>query len=242
MARAAGIIACCAALFAGTSARADLAIEQAGFDAPTTHYAHAVLGDGVEYGALVLRLTDGQRVTLRFAPGTRVFEDIAPRLWDVTGDGAPEAIVVETDPARGAQLSVYGLRPDGGAAKLAATPHIGQPNRWLAPVAAADLDGDGRIEIAYVDRPHLAKRLRIWRFDGGTLRHVIDHDGLTNHKIGWDFIPGGLRDCDDGPELITADAGWQNVMATRFDGRSVSTRALAPYAGPESLAAALRCD
>jgi hypothetical protein len=46
---------------------------------------------------------------------------------------------------------------------LAATPHIGSANRWLAPIGAADLDGDGRVEIAYVDRPHLARTLRIWR-------------------------------------------------------------------------------
>ena len=37
----------------------------------------------------------------------------------------------------------------------------------LAPLGAADLDGDGKIELAYIDRPHLAKILRIWRFDDG---------------------------------------------------------------------------
>jgi hypothetical protein len=51
---------------------------------------------------------------------------------------------------------------------LASTPWIGQRFRWLAPVAAADLDGDGAMELAYVDRPHLARTLRVWRiaFDG----------------------------------------------------------------------------
>jgi hypothetical protein len=169
-------------------------------------------------------------------PADHVFEDLAPRLVDVTGDGEPEVIVVETDVRRGAALAIYDVN-----GKLAETPHIGQRNRWLAPVGAADLDGDGQIEIAYVDRPHLAKVLRVWRLDGRKLVPVGELGGLSNHQIGWDFIPGGLRDCGAGPEIVLADAAWARVMAVRFDG-ALSARALGTYRGPDSLMSALACQ
>lgn len=172
--------------------------------------------------------------------GGHVFEDLAPRLWDVTGDGAPEVVVVETDPRRGAQLAVYGLT-DGGIGKIAATPHIGQPNRWLAPVAAADLDGDGRIEIAYVDRPHLAKTLRVWRYVEGQLVEIASARSLTNHRIGEAVIHGGLRRCGEVPELITANADWSRVMASRLTGTRIEIRNIGPLSNPRDIADALAC-
>lgn len=230
---------CCAALMAGAAQARD--ITEARFADPTTHYAHGILGDTVEYSAMLLRLSDGSSFRIGFAPGTRLFEDIAPRLWDVSGDGAPEVVVIETDPPQGAQLSIYGLNADGMPAKLTSTPHIGRTNRWLSPIGAADLDGDGAIEIAYIDRPHLAKTLRIWRYDNGKLRHLADLEGLTNHKIGWDFIPGGIRDCGQGPEIVTADGAWARIMATTFRDGQFSSRAIGSYTGPADLDAALNC-
>src|SRR6056297_3225628 len=202
---------------------------------PTMRYAHGVLGDAVEWGALRLGLSDNAQIKITL-PKTLVFEDIAPRLADLDGDGAPEVIVVESSLDRGARLAVYGAK-----GRIAATPHIGQRNRWLAPVGAADLDGDGRIEIAYIDRPHLAKTLRIWRYVDGMLQHVVDHPGLTNHKIGWNFVPGGLRDCGDGPEMILSSADWSSVVAVRMMSGQITTRNLAPYQGPDSLTSVTNC-
>ena len=165
-----------------------------------------------------------------------MFEDLDPRLIDLDTDGAPEVVVVESDAALGARLSVYG--PKG---LIAATPHIGQRNRWLAPIGAADFDGDGFVEIGYIDRPHLAKTLRLWRFKDGKLTEIATKTGLTNHKIGWDFIAGGLRNCADAPEMITADANWSRIIATAYDGTCLSTRDIGPYAGPQSLTKALSC-
>ncbi|WP_412555753.1 FG-GAP repeat domain-containing protein [Shimia sp. MIT1388] len=210
-------------------------ITSARYTDETARYAHGVLGDAIEYGTLELTLKDGKRLALTL-PQDRVFEDIAPRLADMDGDGAPEVITVESSQTGGARLAIYdetGLR--------AATPHIGQRNRWLAPIGAADLDGDGHIEVAYIDRPHLAKTLRVWRYKDNKLTQVASQAGLTNHRIGEDFISGGIRDCGDSPEMITVNANWSEVMATRFDGKALSPRALGPFKNQASLTRALDC-
>ncbi|MDJ0628686.1 MAG: VCBS repeat-containing protein [Rhodobacter sp.] len=211
------------------------------FAEPTTRYPHGVLGDDEEWGALRLTVSSGaqgavREVTLRL-PATRVFEDLAPRLADLDFDGAPEVVVVESDAAKGARLSIYGA---GGL--VAATPFIGRPFRWLAPLGAADLDGDGAVELAYIDRPHLAKTLRVWRYADATLTEIASAPGLTNHRIGEGFISGGIRACGQVPEIITTDAGWRNIVATRLEGGQLHSAVVGPFDGPQSFAAALTCE
>ena len=186
-------------------------ITAAHYAEPTTRYAHGILGDAVEWGALVIETEDG-RLLFRL-PETRVFEDTAPRLADLDGDGDLEVITVETDLSRGASLSIW-----DEAGRVAATPFIGQPTRWLAPAGAADLDRDGRVEIAYIDRPHLLKRLRIVRLEQGRLAEVASLDGVTNHRIGDKDISGGVRDCGGGPELVLLSADWSRVVAVTLPG------------------------
>ncbi|AHD08799.1 FG-GAP repeat domain-containing protein [Phaeobacter gallaeciensis] len=229
-------------LILGIAAVADAQpiLTDAQFKGPVTHYPHGVLGDRIEYSAMVLQDSRGRSHRIDLPVGGAVFEDLAPRLWDVTGDGLPEAVVVESDPQAGAQLAIYGLR-GGTLHKIAATPHIGTRFRWLAPVAAVDLDGDGHIEIAYIDRPHLAKTLRVWRYQNGALQEVAQQTGLTNHRIGEDFITSGLRDCGAGPELITVDADWTRIMATSLvDGRLIS-RDIGAFSHRDQLATRLYC-
>ncbi|MFZ5963341.1 VCBS repeat-containing protein [Thalassococcus sp. BH17M4-6] len=237
---------CAMGLWLGSSCGTGSAIAQtapqvvgAEYAAPTDRYDHGVLGDAIEWGALVLRLRDcptcaprGVRLTL---PQTRVFEDLAPRLIR-TDSGQTIAMVVESDLRRGARLALYGAE-----GLVTATPYIGRRNRWLAPVGAADLDGDGRVEIAYVDRPHLAKTLRVWRLEGERLSPVADLAGLTNHSIGWDYILGGLRECGTGPEMILADADWTRVMAVRLSAGQLTVTPLAPYRGRADIDRALAC-
>lgn len=215
------------------AARAD--VVGADYVRPVDRYHHDILGETPEWGALRLRLADGR--VLRFVmPDTHIIEDTAPRLVDVDGDGDAEVIVVQTSLTQGARLTVWDA--DG---LVAATPYIGRSNRWLAPVGAADLDGDGKVEIAYIDRPHLAKLLRIWRFDGGQLVLAGEQAGLTNHRIGEAFMTGGLRECGQGPEMVTVNADWSRVMVSRFDGRSVSVRDAGPYRGADSVSAVMDC-
>lgn len=215
------------------------------YDGPTTRYAHGVLGDAIE-GTRLHLYTDGalsscgdQSVEL---PAELVFEDTAPRLVDLDQDGQPEIIVVQSHQQLGAQLAVYRAGEDGRTLRLmAATPFIGRSNRWLAPIGAADLDGDGAFEIAYIDRPHLARTLRVWRFEGGILNEVAALDGLTNHRIGEPFITGGVRDCGAGPEMITANSAWSHVMATTLTDDSLTSRAIATFSF-DAVARALACD
>ncbi len=228
------MVSLCLALLA-TSGTVAAEILAARYDAPTKRYDHGILGDSIEWAALVLTLDGGRKLTVTL-PATRVFEDIAPRLVDLDHDGAPEVITVETSLTKGARLSIYGEK-----GVIAATPFIGRPHRWLAPIGAADLDGDGYIEIAYVDRPHLAKILRIWRFQAGSLRFVADSPGLTNHRIGWHYILGGIRTCDGQPEIITANADWTVIMASTLKNNSITRREIGAYSNRQSMERAVSC-
>ena len=211
-------------------------ITQADYTDPTDRYAHGVLGDAIEWGGLRLTLSDGS--SKRFILSKElVFEDIAPRLHDLDQDGAPEVIVVLTHVDKGAALAVF-----GSTGLIAQTPHIGTRNRWLAPVGAGDLLGDGDQIVAYVDRPHLAKTLRLWRYHEGQLTEVANLTGLTNHRIGDNFITGGIRNCGTGDEVVTVDAKWQNVMVTTFADVPPSSREVLPYTGEDAVERVLACE
>jgi hypothetical protein len=204
----------------------------------TDRYAHGVLGDKLEWTTLVLTLDDGteRRFTL---PDNMVFEDLAPRLADITGDGVPEVITVESSLSLGARLAIY-----TAAGRMVATEHIGQRNRWLAPVGAADFDGDGKIEIAYVDRPHLLQMLRLVRLEGGELREIARLRGVTNHRIGWSYIPGGVRTCTGRPEMILATGDFLANLSVfwRAEEQRLDTKAEGRFTGPESMEKLLRCE
>lgn len=219
-------------------------ITRACYDSPKSSdlYRHDILGQTPEWSRLVVTLGPKGRAVregaaLAFPVGKhRLYEDVAPRLADLDGDGRPEVIVVETDHRMGARLLALFLN-----GRSAATPFIGTPRRWLAPVGVADLDGDGRAEIAYVETPHRDKVLKIARLDANTLRVVAEVQGLTNHRIGDDFIQGGIAMCEGKTTVLTADAGWSRVVGTAFEGGRLESRDMGPYAGPESFAGLPGC-
>ena len=216
---------------------------QSFYAGPTQLYQHGVLGDTIEAKSIYVRHKE-EPLCARIAAGKgRVFEDTDPRLMDVTGDGIPEIITVASDIQRGARLEIYALNVmDQNPPLLAHTPYIGQSHRWLAPIAAADLDGDGHVEVAYIDRPHLAKTLQIWRYKKGAFTFVAKQSALSNHRIGHTYITGGLRDCAGVKELITVNGNWTKIMATRFDGAKAHPRSIADYRGRDSVNAALLCS
>lgn len=141
----------------------------------------------------------------------------------------------------GAAIRIWDEIEDGGAIKLIVegTP-IGQQFRWLAIMGAADQDGDGVVEIAYVDRAYLAKTIRVVRVEGDGLELVDSIAGVTNHRIGEPDIAGGICFCGQGPEMIVASADWSELLAVTYDG-DFSTRVIRTDTGRTAFAAVMAC-
>lgn len=149
---------------------------------PTDRYGHGVLGDAIEAGGLALERADGRVARYKLDAGS-VFEDRRVRLIDLDRDGRDEAIVVQSYLDAGAALAVFGLDASG-VAFLSEVPAIGRVNRWLNPAGAADFDGDGRIEIAFVETPHIGGTLRLYEYRDGKLHEDHAARGFSNHAIG----------------------------------------------------------
>ncbi len=207
---------------------------------PVAH-PHDVLGGIPAFGELDVRAVscgacrhgfEGAAIAL---PAGLVFEDVAPHLWDVTGDGIPEVVVVESTATKGGRLTVWSYE-NKALTRIAATPFIGTPRRWLAPVGAGDFDGDGRIEIAYVDRPHLEKALVFVQIRGSRLREVGRIKGLTNHGIGEKSLQSGTRNCGQGDEVVLQSADRRRLIAATL----TKTTDLGPFSAA-ALAKALAC-
>ena len=224
------------ALAAAVPAAADGACDPTGracFAGPVDRYGRRVLGETPEWSRLTL---DGAEAAL---PAPRVFEDLAPRLIETTEGLA--AVVVESDAEDGARLALYAVR--GGALRMvAATPPIGTRFRWLAPVGVADFSGEGALEIAYVERPHLAGLLRVWRLTADGLVEVARPErGFSNHRIGEAVIASALRDCGGAVEMILPDFGWTGLRAARVEGGAIRWREVPGEPTPEGVAEAARC-
>jgi len=213
---------------------------QARLSGPTTRYDHDILGGIPRWTTLSISAVKGGKAVSVTLPKNLVFEDIGPRFWDVTGNGTPEIVVVESSPAKGARLAVWSWQ-GSRLKRLAATAHIGRTHRWLAPLAVGDFDGDGRAEIAYVDRPHLARELVFLRLEYGHLRALSRLRGVTNHRIGDTAISGGARNCGTGDEAILVNSDWSKIIAVTLNGSRPDYRTLGRYTGPASLKSALAC-
>ncbi|MCV2871346.1 VCBS repeat-containing protein [Defluviimonas sp. WL0050] len=232
-----------AASFAATPAPAQYVgcegpILKASYTRPTDRYDHGILGDAIEWGGMkvVIDWADGCGLVGPIdiiLPQESVYEDFAPRLWDVTGDGQPEIVTVISKVSSGASLEIHGFAGNRFTA-IASTPYIGTPHRWLAPVGAADLDGDGRVEIAYVETPHLGKILKIVRLEGDRLVPVAEAKGLTNHRIGDPFIQGRIATCGGSPTILTSNGDWTRIIGTTLADGKLAVRDLGPYRGPKS--------
>ena len=194
---------------------------------PTDRYPHNIMGRLMAHTDLIVAVErctgcgpDPETLAIRL-PEHLVFEDFAPRLVDLNGDGRNEIVVVESDQSKGARLAVWDVILKRGEPQLvrgAATDHIGTRFRWLSPVGAADFNGDGGIEFAYVEKPHLDKILRIVRRDGAQLRRVASIPGITNHAIGQEEVQSRIERCTDGPTIFALDASGQRILSIQMIG------------------------
>jgi hypothetical protein len=219
---------------------------------PTDRYPHNVLGRIPAFTSLTVTAavcTDcaAPQVTAALTlDAPLVFEDVAPRLWDVTGDGRPEVVVVQSHESLGARLTVWALR-DGNQLgdplfrMIAATDFIGTRFRWLAPFGIGDFTGDGQIEIAYVETPHLGKTLRLVGLEGDRLVERASLSGVTNHRIGEESIAGGVRLCDGRSEAVLASADWRRIMAIRWTDSGLVSQDIGPLRNAGDWDAAMVC-
>ena len=189
----------------------------------------------------------GEKISFRLSlsntnPG-HVFEDIRPVLGDVDGDGETDVAVIETSLTRGASLAVYSMK-NRRLVKIAQTPYVGQRNRWYAQVGIGDFNNDGQPDVAFVDRPHLARVLRVYSFVGGKFSEIASAKGLTNHAIGDTFTGGGVRTCDGNDQMVMehADRGTIMVLWLKPDDDRIFGQDLKIKATPENYDKVMGCQ
>jgi hypothetical protein len=147
-----------------------------------------------------------------------VFEDRAPRLADLDGDGVPEIVTLKSYRDRGAALVVIAKRNDRWEI-AAETPPAGEPQRWLNPAAIADFEGTGRLQIALVRRPHLDGVLELWAYEGGRLVRRAEKAGYANHAFGQSAQDlAAVLDTPTGPELALPSLDRRSLAILSFKG------------------------
>ncbi|MFU8882952.1 MAG: FG-GAP repeat domain-containing protein [Rhodobacterales bacterium] len=243
-----GLMALCLSV-AATAMAEPVAPLSARFTEPTNRYPHNVLGDLPGFGALEVSVAGNKTLLLRLSEA-RVFEDIAPRLWDIDGDGIPEIVAVESDQRQGARLTAWQVQQGAdGTLSLtlrAADDFIGTRFRWLALAGIGDFTGDGLPEIAYVEMPHLARRMVLVGLAGERFVPLARLGGVSNHRIGENFITGGVRDCGRGPQgagpqILVPSSDWGRVLRITLQNGQLNAVDAGPFAGASALEARLRC-
>lgn len=157
-------------------------ITDARYAAPVDRYGHFALGRPHEYARLMATTSAGRKLELQL-PEEEVFEDLKPRLVKLAADEPEDLLVIVSHRDKGARLAIIRLS-SAGLTISAQSPEIGTPMRWLNPVGVADLDGDGRAEIAAVITPHIGGTLKVYQRSGGKLVEIAALAGFSNHYYG----------------------------------------------------------
>ena len=212
-----------------TTAYGDNSISKAWFTEPTNRYPHAVLGDNLEAGALNIKLNDGSSHTFRISDDS-VFEDLVPRIADINQDGFDEVWVVRADREQGARLEAYGMQ-GVRFTRMYSTVPIGRGFRWLNPVGIADFNGDGNLEAAYVQTPHIGGILKIVHLQNEKLSLLEKRSGYSTHAIGsihLDLSAIADLDNDGAAEIILPDQFHRELVALSLQGGTLVERWRAP--------------
>lgn len=157
-------------------------IRKAWYTEPTERYGHAILGDGIEAGTLVVQTRKGRKFRLTL-PKSEVFEDRYPRIADLDGDGTNEVVTIRASTSKGASVTVYGMNGEALVEK-ATTGFIGRANRWLNIAAITPMTGNRGNEIAFVSTPHIGGTLHVVQYVRGRLVSLGSVPGFSNHLIG----------------------------------------------------------
>lgn len=149
------------------------------YDKPVDRYGHFALGRPYEYSRVVVTTDTGGEYSYSL-PVNEVFEDLSPRIVKLAVDTPKEILTIVSEQETGSRLVLFQLKDD--RLEISAQSRaIGTPMRWLNPVGVADLDGDGRAEIAAVITPHIGGALKVYRKQGKTLLEVASLEGFSNH-------------------------------------------------------------
>ena len=191
------------------------------FAEATDRYPHGALGDPIEAGALVAQDFRARQAIVRLG-SDQVFEDVAPRIADLTGDGQNDVLAIRSSLLAGASVVVYRL-VGGTLAEIAATPPIGRPNRWLNIAGIADFTGDRHLDIAVVETPHTGGTLEVLTLQAARLRLVDRMEGFSNHVFGsTELAMSAVADVNGDPiaDLVLPDAERRSLrMVSAARGR-----------------------
>ncbi len=169
--------------------------------APTDRYAHGVLGDTLEAGAVTVVDPSSQTVVQTIEFDSSVVEGVAPMWADVDGDGVSELLVTLSDSGGGARLAVIS---ESGQISAESDP-IGVANRWRHQIAVGPLGPGGETEIVEVITPHLGGIVTFRRMDGPHIPEVASLSGFTSHVLGsrnLDMAVVADADGDGQPEVV----------------------------------------
>ena len=176
------LLVCAAVLGSLAPAAQAESITAARYLEPTSRYGHFSLGRPHEYARVAVSTDSGRQLELQL-PDNEVFEDLVPRLVRIAPGEPVEILAIVSRRHDGARLVL--IRQFSDRLEISAeSPAVGTPMRWLNPVGVADLDGDGRAEVAMVSTPHIGGVLRVFRRDGRQLVEVASQAGFSNHVYG----------------------------------------------------------
>ncbi len=162
-----------------------------------------------------------------------------PTVADLDGDGRFEIIITTRGLTSGGRL--YAFRDDGSS--LPGWPKNLNGNNVSQAATAADLDGDGKLEVIALERAYPLGKVHVFRFDGsaypGAWPVTLDHVPATSASVADIDADGKLEIvvasynslyciADDG----TIEAGWPYAMKTKHNANfSYQSPAIADISG-----------
>lgn len=182
----------------------------------TQRYAHGIMGDGVEGGALALVNVTGEGLSLAVEMPLAeeyVFEGLMPLWADVDGDDIDELLTTVSGADSGAFLRVYDIYDS----LIIDSDPIGQGYRWRHQIAVGPFGVGGETQIVDMRTPHIGGMAEFIDIDMRGLLAINNAQlGYTTHVIGsrnLDMTLAGNFDGQATPEVVVTDPAQQTLIA-----------------------------